>query len=284
MPKVAITGAHGYVGSQLVNFFMYHGWDVVALSRTKPEIVVTEWVSYDLEHPPASSFFSSRPVDVLIHAAYDFKPRSWTDIERINLKGSNALLTAAHQGGVKTLIFISSLSAFQGCVSMYGRCKLAIEQTALALGAAAVRPGLIHGASPVGTMRGLMQQATTKRWIPVIYDPHRSLRLTHEDDLCRLCFDLASGRFPIPTRAMIAAAPGAWSLKSIIETLAARTRRQVTVLPMPWWFFWAGLKLFETIGTTLPFRSDSVLTLAYPAKRIDADADWVPQVQFREFS
>jgi nucleoside-diphosphate-sugar epimerase len=82
-------------------------------------------------------------VDALVHCAYDFRPKRWPEIHRVNVDGSIALLRAARESGVKRAVFISSLSSFPACRSLYGQAKLEIEAAALELGCAVVRPGLV---------------------------------------------------------------------------------------------------------------------------------------------
>ena len=57
----------------------------------------------------------------LIHCAYDFSKVSWKDIYSTNVRGSELLLHAAQQAGVERLMFISTISAFTGCRSLYGK-------------------------------------------------------------------------------------------------------------------------------------------------------------------
>src|SRR5207253_1039840 len=49
---------------------------------------------------------------------------------------------------IPKIIFISTISAFEGCRSLYGRAKLEIEKIALDCGALVIRPGLVYGSGP----------------------------------------------------------------------------------------------------------------------------------------
>ncbi len=73
--KIAITGASGYVGNCISNCFRAHGHEVLSLSR-RP--CAAPWVSYALGDDP--QLLPWKGVDVLVHAAYDFTPRSWPEI------------------------------------------------------------------------------------------------------------------------------------------------------------------------------------------------------------
>lgn len=57
--------------------------------------------------------------------------------------GFAIVLEAAMQAGVNRRVFVSSMSAYEGCCSMYGKAKLAVEQEFLPQGVFCVRPGLL---------------------------------------------------------------------------------------------------------------------------------------------
>ena len=65
-------------------------------------------------------------VGALVHCAYDFAPSRWKEIETINITGSERLFQAARAAGVAKIVCISSLSAFAGCRSLYGKAKLRV--------------------------------------------------------------------------------------------------------------------------------------------------------------
>ena len=118
--KVGITGAGGYVGSHLVASIAQRGHEVVPLSRDR---------GFRLGEPPSAELLAG--LDAVIHTAYDFSARGWTEIERVNVGGSLALLDAATASGVSRFVFVSSLAAYEGCRSLYGRGKVKVEAEVL---------------------------------------------------------------------------------------------------------------------------------------------------------
>src|SRR5207245_9025857 len=103
----------------------------------------------------------------LIHCAYDFKQVPWPAIHAVNVAGSEKLLRAAREAKVERIVYISSISAFEGCRSLYGKAKLEIEKTAHALGATVVRPGLIWGDPPGAMFERLVRQVEQGRVLPL---------------------------------------------------------------------------------------------------------------------
>ena len=85
--------------------------------------------------------------------------RAWT----VNVAGTEKLLAAARRDGISKIVVISSISAFEGCKSVYGKAKLAIEKLAIDFGAIVVRPGLVfseNGGAMFGSLVAQVEKST----------------------------------------------------------------------------------------------------------------------------
>ena len=89
-------------------------------------------------------------MSALVHCAYDFKPLRWDEIRAVNVEGARKLFPAARAAGVEKIICISSISAYDGCRSLYGKAKLEIEKIALDNGALVIRPDSFTAAGRAG--------------------------------------------------------------------------------------------------------------------------------------
>ena len=85
----------------------------------------------------------------------------------MNVEGSRKILEAAREAKTPKIIFISSISAFDGCRSLYGRAKLEIEKIALDCGALVIRPGLVYGEGAGGMFGKLVAQMKKSSVIPL---------------------------------------------------------------------------------------------------------------------
>jgi nucleoside-diphosphate-sugar epimerase len=264
-PVCAITGAGGYVGSCLKSFFAAHGWDILELTRRpKPgSRAVAFQLGADL--PPAAL----AGVTALIHCAYDFQPLSWNGICAVNVAGSRQILAAARAAGIGKIICISSISAYDGCRSLYGRAKLEIEKIARDHDVLTIRPGLVYGSGPGGMFGKLAAQVRRSSVIPMIGDGSQIQFLVHHEDLSAFIEKFAAGRIPGTSRILTAAHDRPWPFKNLLQEIARGLGKQVKFIPLPWRLVWAGLKSAERCGLRLNFRSDSLVSLMHQNPRPD---------------
>ncbi|MEO5713808.1 MAG: NAD-dependent epimerase/dehydratase family protein [Luteolibacter sp.] len=268
--KIAVTGATGYVGSRLSEFLREHSHEVLALSRRPVE---APWAAYTLGDDP--DLLPWYGVDVLIHLAYDFTARNWQEILDRNVNPSIALFQAARRAGVRHLIFISSLSSFEGCRSDYGKAKLMIEKEVMRLEATVIRPGLVWGKQSGGVMGTLETLVARLPVVPYLAGGNGLAQyLVHEEDLARAILVMLE-KFPegVPHPVTIAN-PTSLTLRAILRTIATRTRGKRLFVPAPWQFAMVVLKTAEMLGVKTLFRSDSLTGIVHGNP--DADFSGVP--------
>jgi nucleoside-diphosphate-sugar epimerase len=258
-PLVAITGSNGYVGGCLKQRFLERGWDVLELTRApRPG---TRGVAFQLGGDlPAGALAG---VQALVHAAYDFKPLNWAELQAVNLQGTAKLFAAAKAAGVPRMVCISTLSAFPGCRSLYGRAKLEVEKLAAEQDALVVRPGLVYGNGPGGMFGKLTAQVRKSNVIPMIGDGSQIQYTVHEEDLAAFVEPFCAGKTNPPGRLYVSANPQPWTFKNLLQEIARGQGRRPKFVPLPWRFIWLGLKTAETLGVRLNFRSDSLVSLMY---------------------
>src|SRR5581483_5425732 len=145
-----ITGSRGYLGSCIKSKFQQEGWNVVELIRNPDAEIARAGRAIPFHLGKDISPEQLRGADVLVHCAYDFSLRRWDQIHAINVLGAEKLFEAARLAGIGKRVFISSMSAFEGCQSLYGKAKLELEQKLSGCDVFLVRPGLIYGDQPRG--------------------------------------------------------------------------------------------------------------------------------------
>ena len=277
--KCAITGAAGYVGSAIRRYFAAQGWEVVELGRRRSSPTAAH-IPFDLKNGDPNAI-PWEGIDALVHCAYDFQLTEWEAIQKVNVQGSARLLQAAKANGVSHGVFISSLSCFDGCRSLYGKAKLLIEAEAIQLGFGVVRPGLVWGNTPGGMMGSLMKVAATKKIVPLIGDGSFPQYLVQDEDLARLVFTLCQ-QTP-PARPISAANGEKNSLRSLLEKVAHKHGRDPIFIPVPWQLIFAGLKTLEFCKLPTPFRSDSLTGFVFQNPAPDFSLPEIPEISYRPF-
>lgn len=122
--KIAVTGAGGFIGRELVSYLTSLGHEVLRLQRESIAGPMDRFFDVRSIH----SIPDLSGVDVLIHTAYiKHNPKNNPDSTDMNIGGTLALEHACHASGVK-FIFLSCMSAHAGARSPYGIQKFALEQ------------------------------------------------------------------------------------------------------------------------------------------------------------
>jgi nucleoside-diphosphate-sugar epimerase len=253
----AITGSNGYVGGCIKNYFAARGWEILELTRAPK--AGTRALKFQLGEKISPQSLAG--VSALVHCAYDFTSLRWDEIRAVNVEGSRKLFEAARAADVGKIIFISSISAFDGCRSLYGRAKLEIEKIALDCGALVIRPGLVFGNDSGGMFGKLVAQLRRSSLIPLIGDGSQIQFLVHNEDLSTLIENWASGEIKISSGIFTAANERPWVFKQLLLEIAHGQNKKIKLIPLPWRLVWAGLKTAEICGVRLNFRSDSLISL-----------------------
>ena len=270
MKKIcAITGGNGYVGGCIKNHLATRGWEIFELvRRPKPGSRAGQFQLGDDLSPELLS-----GVSALVHCAYDFTPLTWNEIVAVNVEGSRKVLQAARAANVPKVVFISSISAFEGCRSLYGAAKLEIEKSALEKGALVIRPGLVYGGMAGGMFGKLNEQIQKSKVVPMIGDGSQIQFLVHNEDLCAFIEKYLSGTVENLPGILTAANEKPWQFKQLLLEIARFHSKKPTFIPLPWRLVWLALKCAELCGLRLNFRSDSLVSLVYQNPKPDFSAN-----------
>lgn len=275
--RVGLAGADGFIGARVEARLRSDGREVVRLVRRPRPGDVPFRLGEPLE--PARL----RGLDALIHCAHDFTARGAEAEIRVNARGAQTLLTAARDAGVRRLVLVSSVSAFPGCASDYGRGKLAAEDFARRLGAAVVRPGLTWGVPGRGTF-GALCRLTTLPLLPVFDGGRQPFVLSHADDVAATLSAALDWKDSELSAPVIAANPRLVAFRDLLDAIAAKNGRSLRMVSLPGALGLAGLRTLEALGLRPGFRSDSLVTLLNPDPAPDFSATRRLGLQFRDFA
>lgn len=188
---VALTGGTGFVGKAFLASALAEGHDVVALTRSPQEPRGgIEWVSGDLENRAALASLV-RGVDAVVHVAGVVNAPDAQGFHIGNVLGTLNVIEAAAREGVPRFVHVSSLSAREPALSVYGASKARGETIVKAslLDWTVVRPPAIYGPHD----KDMFELFRAARWgiVPVPAEGRASL--IHVEDLARLLLALLPG-------------------------------------------------------------------------------------------
>jgi nucleoside-diphosphate-sugar epimerase len=280
-PVAAITGASGYLGSRICAALESQGWRVVRLVRS-PSQGQGDECAYDLGALVSSEVCELLgSTDVLIHTAYDLALTRAADIWRVNVEGTRRLLQVASDAGVRRILVLSSMSAYEGTTQLYGRAKLDIEALTAQFGGCSVRPGLVYGEQS-GGMAGALRRFARLPVVPLIAGDARIYTVS-EDDLMTAISAFASAD-TLPAVTISAAHPVPVPMRDLMTVFAARGGANCRFVKVPWKPVYGLLRAAESVGLHLPFRADSLLGLVHGARHVvNQDMLGTLGVTFREF-
>lgn len=255
-PKIIITGANGFLGSELVKSFKQDGWQIVAMVRNA-DSYKTPGVQY-LEYDLAKSFDDSAFIgaDYLVHTAYMKYDNKHPDALNTNYEAAKRLLKASRKHKLKRNIFMSSMSAHSGAESVYGKQKLKIEKLFSGKDCAVIRSGLIMGNG--GIVKQMADFMKSKHVVPLIGGGKQPLQVIGVYDLVRviraILVQKQSGTFTIAT-------PEVYTYKTFYQKLSKKLGIKVLFIPLPLGLLLGITKLTSALHLPFSINSDNVLGL-----------------------
>jgi predicted dehydrogenase/nucleoside-diphosphate-sugar epimerase len=114
-PRVAVTGGTGFLGGEVVRQLTAAGTPVLVLARREPpeweRIAGAEYRAVDLSRPLPTGTLAD--VDAVIHCAAATSG-GWEEHQAHSLDATENIVRAAHAGGVRRLVHVSSTAVLDG--------------------------------------------------------------------------------------------------------------------------------------------------------------------------
>ena len=227
---IAVTGGTGFVGQALLDTAAAQGQPLRALAR-KPQVPRpgVEWVAGDLADRAALAELV-KGTEAVIHVAGVTTAADAAGFEAGNVAGTMAMVEASLAAGVPRFVLVSSLSAREPDLSLYGASKARAEQVVKASGLdwTIVRPPAVYGPRD----DGLFELFRAARWGIVPTPAQGRASLIHAEDLARLLLALVPGGEAITHRSFEPddGKPGGWSHYELARAIGWAVGRRPWVL------------------------------------------------------
>ncbi|MEO6389340.1 MAG: NAD(P)H-binding protein [Croceibacterium sp.] len=181
---IALTGGTGFVGQAVFDQAARQGVSIRALARREMALRDgVEWVLGDLADKDALAALM-RGADAVLHVAGVVNAPDPAGFHAGNVSGTEGVIAAARDAGVRRFVFVSSLAAREPRLSAYGTSKLHAEEAVQTSGLdwSIVRPPAIYGPRD----RDMLELFRMARWRVVPMPPKGRTSIIHVDDLARL--------------------------------------------------------------------------------------------------
>jgi len=233
--RIAITGAHGFIGSAVLRQLVNDGHETVALSRN------------DLPAPDFSD------VEVVIHCAAlahrtgAERPQA-DEFDAVNHRLTVQLAEKARKAGVRRFIFVSTIYTIAGNPSPlvpdmplaprddYGQAKAKAEVALLAMTDIEVviaRPVLVYGPNARANLRALMKLCDTGLPLPFGSANNRRSFVSLENVARALAFLANTGSDQVSGNIFHLAEPEPRSTHELVSKARAAMGRPSRLVPVP---------------------------------------------------
>lgn len=254
---VAITGANGFIGSNLVRHFSARGWNVLALCRdARAQALGPGVTSREFSLPNGARDEDLAGGDVLIHCALVRHSKRSPDSDAINTLGTERLFQLSRRLGYGQFVFLSSLSAHDQAESHYGRHKRELERLFDPARDLIVRPGLTLGNG--GLARSMVDAIRRSRFVPLVGGGRQPVYTIGVDELCDALYRMVERG---TSGAHNVAALEPVTVRELYAGLARKAGVRCVFVPVPDLPVFVSLTIVEKLGVELPITTENLLGL-----------------------
>jgi len=252
--RIAITGSNGFIGKELVSFFLSSNHEVLLLQRREPDSLPNRstYQRYDLSLPELMPDLTG--VDVLIHAAYmPYTPTN--NASEKNIKGTMALYTLCIEKGIQ-FVFLSSMSAHENALSQYGKHKLQLEKLLDPGKCLILKLGLVIGKEGLFNR---INNSLNKMPITILIDRGKQMvQPVYIGDVVKVIAKCITEK---RTGSYTVAVNRAYSMKELFSTIAAKAGKKPVFISVPYWVVNSGIRLIELLHLPFPVSRENLLGL-----------------------
>lgn len=255
---IGITGAAGFIGSELVAHFATTGWEVRAYQRDPVSPAPPNVTRVRFRMPDYVRAEDFAGLDWLIHAAVQPYDRRHRDADQVNVETARRLIDIARAGDTR-IVFLSTLSAHEEARSHYGITKLRMEPMLDPARDTVLRLGLVLGRSG-GLFGSIVDTLRSAKVVPLPDGGRQPVQIIAMDELITIIAGViergVAGRYEI-------AHPEVYRMRDLYDVIIARTGATPLLVPVPLALIGAGVRVIEALGLPFPVTSENVLGLKH---------------------
>ena len=285
---IAITGGTGFVGQAVLDEAARRRVIVNALTRRPQQAREgVSWVAGDLSDTDGLARLCDG-AEAVIHIAGVVNAPDAGGFAKGNVEGTQNVVAAARDAGVRRFIHVSSLAAREPGLSDYGHSKRLAEEVVQVSGLdwTIVRPPAVYG--PRDTE--MFELFRAARWRVVPMPPPGRTSVIHVDDLARLLLDCVSSDDITHERIFEPddGVHGGWSHRDLAKAIGRAVGKRVWAPAMPATLLRTAAMLDRKLrGEKAKLTPDRARYMAHPDWVADEEqavpaSIWRPRIAARE--
>ena len=250
--KIAVTGATGFVGGELVSYLKAQGHEVIKLQRRS--IAAPDERFFDVRS--VDSIPDLTGIDALIHTAFlKYDPIVLYDSSEINIAMTLALEKACHKADTK-FVFLSTMSAHEEAVSHYGKHKYDLEQKLDSNKDLIFKLGLVIGSK--GLFDTIKTAISKGAFIPLVGSGMQPIQTILVTDVCRIIEKAITtnmiGAYTIGSEKV-------YTLKDLYAAIAKRLGKKPVFISVPYALVNMALSTIEILRIPFNVSKENLLGL-----------------------
>ena len=252
--RIAITGSNGFIGSELVSYFLAQGHQVLMLQRNPSETlpVNATFQKFDLNDLRLLPDLDN--VDALIHTAYMPYTKGNGSTAK-NMEGTMVLYNLCLNKGVY-FVFLSSMSAHANALSQYGKHKYELEQQLKPNKCLILKLGLVIGKE--GLFSRINDSFKKMPFAVLVGGGKQPVQPVYIGDVVKVIAQcVVQKRMGIYTLAV----NRVYTMKELFTAIADKAGKHPFFISVPYWVVSFGIGIIEFLHLPFPVSRENLLGL-----------------------
>lgn len=258
---IVITGANGFIGRYLTEYFSYLKYDVIALIHKtyKAAIKGVEYRQFDMNS--FSGDIIPENALAIIHCAY-IPWQKGNNSDEQNMKATSRLLQIARKKNVGKFVFLSSFSAFEDALSHYGKSKFQLEKLFDSHKDLIIRPALVKGDG--GLWKNMGTTIQKNKFVPLIGGGNQPVQIIE----IRLLAEVVIQGIERNISGYYNIADGkAYPIKELYRKFAKQKESKTFFIPIPYFIAKFLIKIMGIVSNNPPVTEENLLGLKQMKER-----------------
>ena len=262
--KVAVTGAGGFIGRNLLRELTKNGHEIIALYHRHspfPDLVKgMTWVKTDI-HDIDSLKTSLNGAVAVYHLVGIIAETRTLTFEKTVIGGTRKLVEACRSVGIKKIIYLSALGTSSSAASKYLHAKWLAEESIRnsGLNYVILRPSIVFGPEDKFINR-LARMIRLYPVMPIIGDGHQKIQPIFVNDLTTILRNSLSNDKAL-NRTIQIGGPEEYEFRQLITLLKKLLKKRSINLYIPLWTLKIIAAGLEKIMKPAPFTTDQLKML-----------------------